>query len=198
MPVIAQVFGIPTIEVHPQGGSFLVKTDSPSVWAAPSTWIALGAASISAVSLLVTLFDKWWGHRKDLRSREQSIQDEFWLRKVMFPSAIEPAMLFMANTISDLPASQSSSDDRLAYFAIFQSTHRVHARKLLLVATMWPDVYKKLNIAFEKIEDAVADYCNSPADDAANATPHTEATNAINLALSSFCVAIRDHQKSIK
>lgn len=198
-PIQARVTGIPTIEVRPQGGAFFVKTESPSVWAQPSTWISVGAVIISFTSLIVTLVDKYLAYRKDQRSREQSIQDEFWLRKVLFPSAIEPAMNFAVETMGNLPAPSSTAQVFQDYFLDFQQKHRGHARKLLLVATMWPDVYKKLNGDFETIEDGVAVYCGTAPLDPNNATAgHTKVTNDIGEALSNFCVAIRDHQKTIK
>lgn len=198
-PIQAQVTGVPTIEVRPQGGAFFVRTQAPSVWSQPSTWISVVAVIVSISSLIVTLFDKYLGYRKDLRSREQSIQDEFWLRKVLFPSAIEPAMNFAVATMGNLPAPASSAEVFEAYFLDFQREHRGHARKLLLVATMWPDVYKKLNGDFETIEDGVAEYCSSaPVDPDGAIAGHTKVTNEISLALSNFCEAIRDHQKTIK
>ncbi|KVZ41815.1 hypothetical protein WL18_19245 [Burkholderia ubonensis] len=190
---------IPTIEIRPAGDALLVKAVSQSVWGQPSTWIALGALVISCASFLLTAYDKWNAHRKDQRSREQSIHDEFWLRKVLFPSAIEPAMNFAADTMTALPTFQHGEQAWMDYFLQFQAEHRGHARKLILVATMWPEVYTKLAAEFEVIEDAVAEYCNSVSANPAflDATAHTKATNAVGAALNAFCVAIRDHQTTI-
>lgn len=196
--VRAEVTGIPAVEVRPSGGVFLVKAVSPSVWAQPSTWIALVALVVSTLSLIATIVDKVYGLRKDKRSREQSIQDEFWLRKVLFPSAVEPAMNFMAETIATLPAASAEGTVRLAYFSEFQGKLRDHARKLMLVATLWPNVYERLNGAFEAFEDVVADYCSEAVDPAnINMTSHTTATNDVSKHLSTFYSAILNHQNSI-
>lgn len=196
-PAAVQVVGVPTIEIRPAGGSFFVKSESPSFWSQPSTWISVIALTISLLGFAVTIWDKWWGFKKDLRSREQSIQDEFWLRKVLFPTAIEPVMTFATDVMAQLPAGTATESERLAYFTSFQDEHRDHARKLVLVATIWPAVYKILASAFEEIEDAVADYCQLPDSPTGNATGRTVATDTLNASLGKFYVAIRDHQNAI-
>jgi hypothetical protein len=174
-----------------------VKSESPSVWSQPSTWVSVVAVVISLASFGVTVWDKWLGIRKDARSREQSIQDEFWLRKVLFPTSIEPAMGFVTEVIGKLPAPTATQGERLAYFGQFQDEHRTHARKLMLVGTIWPNVFSTLESAFEEIEDAVAEYCQLPDSPQGHATARTNATVALTSALSTIYAGIRDHQKSI-
>lgn len=194
-----QVTSMPAIEVKPAGGVFLVKAENPSVWGQPSTWIAVGALIVSVLSLGATIIDKILTYKKDGRARRQSIQDEFWLRKVIFPSAIEPLMLFFAETSGSLPQDSSEQQARIEYFLDFQAKHRDWARRLLLVGTMWPDVYKKLAEEFEKFEDAVAVYCGPAASGGASSTALRANTVAsIEGVLNSFCVIIQDHQSSIR
>ncbi|NIE67428.1 hypothetical protein [Burkholderia sp. Ax-1719] len=174
-----------------------MKSDNPSVWSQPSTWIAFAAVLISLASLGVTVWDKFLGLRKDARSREQSIQDEFWLRKVLFPTSIEPAMTFATEVMGELPAATTTSAERLTYFGSFQEKHRAQMRKLMLVAPIWPNVFSMLEEAFELIEDAVAGYCNLPDSPQGHALERTTTTDALSSALSQIYVGIRDHQKSI-
>lgn len=197
-PVQAQMVGTPTILVR-SDGPFLVKAENSSVWGQPSLWISLGALCISILGFAATIFDKWWGIRKDQRARTQSIQDEFWLRKVLFPTALEPAINFMTATLSGLPPGSASEEVRIDYFLTFQTEHRLHARKLLLVGTMWSALYDRLNEKFEAIEDAVADFCGAPDEPGGGTTPnaHTNAMTAISQALNEFVVVIRDHQQTI-
>lgn len=196
-PVAVQVVGVPTIEVRPAGGFLYIKSETPSVWSQPSTWISVIALTTSVLGLGLTVWDKWWGYRKDGRAREQSIQDEFWLRKVLFPTAIEPAMTFVTEVIAQLPAANSTAAERLAYFADFQNSHRERARKLILVGTIWPNVYTTLESAFEEIEDAVADYCNLSDTATEISTSRVAVNYALNGSLSKFYVTIRDHQNTI-
>lgn len=76
----------------PQPEGFWPKL-APNV---PSIAIALVAMYLSAKSIAYT-------RSKDDRARQQSIQDDFWLRKVISPVSIEPFVTFMTKLLAELP-----------------------------------------------------------------------------------------------
>jgi hypothetical protein len=74
----------------------------------PSIFIALCAIGLSWFSISYT-------RGKDDRARKQSIQDDFWLRKVISPVSIEPFMGFMTQLLASLPDSSTPVTDGKKY-----------------------------------------------------------------------------------
>ncbi|MGH2376583.1 MAG: hypothetical protein ACRDIC_24385 [bacterium] len=64
---------------------------------------ALPSLLVSILALLLAGLSFRYSRRKDSAARQQSIQDDFWLRKVISPAAIEPFVKFSSNVIAGLP-----------------------------------------------------------------------------------------------
>ena len=90
--------------VKPEEGRVAIVICSPppeGFWSklapnVPSILIALFAMYLTAKSIAYTRI-------KDDRARQQSIQDDFWLRKVISPVSIEPFVTFMSEILAELP-----------------------------------------------------------------------------------------------
>jgi hypothetical protein len=71
-------------------------------------------AVISCLALLVSLggvlYNAYAARSKDALSRRQSINDEFWMRKVLFPQSIEPALAYYSSIETSLPKDRFHQD----------------------------------------------------------------------------------------
>ncbi len=57
----------------------------------------------------------WFGFYKMRRDRRLSIEDDFWLRKVVSPTAIEPMLKTIVDLLASLPSTNASAEDQRAY-----------------------------------------------------------------------------------
>lgn len=60
-------------------------------------------------------FSAWLGLYKMKRDRHLSIEDDFWLRKVVSPTTIEPMLKAIVDLLASLPSASSSAEDQRAY-----------------------------------------------------------------------------------
>jgi len=58
---------------------------------------------ISLIALGLSAYAVYYNKQKDARVREQSIQDDFWLRKIVSPASIEPFVKLSSEVIAELP-----------------------------------------------------------------------------------------------
>jgi len=58
---------------------------------------------ISLIALGLSAYAVYYNKQKDASAREQSIQDDFWLRKIVSPASIEPFVKLSSDVISELP-----------------------------------------------------------------------------------------------
>ncbi|MCT7307911.1 hypothetical protein [Ralstonia wenshanensis] len=135
----------PPLEVHVAGQAFY--TQFPF-------WFSFAALAVSVYTL-------WSNNERDTKNRERSIRDDFWLRSVLFPNAIEPVIDFCSATISKLP--EEKLLNKRPYYDRWHKEQRELANKLRLVGQLWPEVHTKLISLFESCEDAVSVYCGHDA-----------------------------------
>lgn len=65
------------------------------------TWIPV---LLSCVAIVLAITNLIYTFRKDKRSRKQSIQDDYWFRKIASPITIEPLVKNLLTISSELPA----------------------------------------------------------------------------------------------
>jgi hypothetical protein len=141
----------------------LVKVDnSKPFYLEPGFFSAIGAL-LSLFAIGLSIYTTISTSRKDSVARRQSINDEFWLRKVLFPTSIEPILKLFFDTIHTLPRDRSdplATNAAVAEFkAKFDTEHANLSSKLLSVAILKQSLYIDLSQEFEKVQDAVANYC---------------------------------------
>lgn len=73
-------------------------TESQQPWL--PTWVP---ALLSVVAICLTFANFAYSLRKDKRARKQSIQDDYWLRKIASPIAIEPLVKNLLGISAGLP-----------------------------------------------------------------------------------------------
>jgi len=130
---------------------------------------------ISLLAIGIAVYNIAAGKTKDTKARRQSINDEFWLRKVLFPTSIEPILVFFANTIRTLPKDRSdplaTAKEVEEFLEKFKEDHAEQASKLLSVGILKPSLYTDLSAEFEEVEDVVTDFCFANKDGFDQANP---------------------------
>lgn len=118
---------------------------------APSLIVSLLALTLSGFSLYYTL-------KKDRRARLQSVQDDFWLRKIVSPVSIEPFFKLSSEIINTLPDSDCSLD-------VINAWHRNHHTALLKLKPEFQALdllstrlFIAVDLELEKFEDLLAEY----------------------------------------
>lgn len=144
--------------VQPQTGFTVVLCEPPleGFWA--KALPTLPALTTSILALLLSGYAIRYNFSKDARARRQSVQDDFWLRKVVSPVSVEPFVKFTGELLVNLPGADTSkenceafSHDRLAEFRAL--TVAFQALELLS-----NDLHKKVESELEAIEDRLAKY----------------------------------------
>ncbi|MFP3601575.1 hypothetical protein [Paraburkholderia sp. SIMBA_053] len=129
------------------------------------------ATTFSLLALLVSLgsaaYTAVYTRRKDSKARQQSINDEYWLRKIVSPLVIEPLVKWLLETVGELPADCSeatfSRDAASAYRDTFQAQMLVHRRNLIVLKQLELPLFEKAGEHLDDIEDGVLDYCGENA-----------------------------------
>lgn len=72
------------------------------------TWIPI---LLSCIAIVLAVINFTYTFRKDRRARKQSIQDDYWFRKIASPITIEPLVKNLLTISSELPATSSINSD---------------------------------------------------------------------------------------
>lgn len=143
----------------PAGQSILVCQAPPDPWL-DKLLPAVPSLVISIVAIVLSLRTQSYTRTKDLGARAQSIQDDFWIRKVVAPTSIEPFLKYINELPSNLPVTGQSTDLQVQAYWIAQvekmAQFSVAFHTLALVdATLDQVVAENLG----KFEDVLATYC---------------------------------------
>lgn len=112
LPVVATVVA-PSIQAQslpPECGSIKLGVTHSVIICKPipdsmsdKLLVTVPSIAISLIALLVSYFAFRYNKTKDSTARDLSIQDDYWLRKIVSPSSIEPFEKFCTEVISELP-----------------------------------------------------------------------------------------------
>lgn len=134
------------------------KDNDVSEWSKASNWI-------SAVALLLSLSLAGYTAWKDIRARRLSINDEYWLRKVVGPIAVEPLLKSILDMIASAPEDNSSTTFNQASV---DSYHQTQVKMLSLLAVnattlQLIDANLATSVAsqIDSIQDDLIDYCGA-------------------------------------
>lgn len=114
---------------------------------------------LSLVALCVSLYTLVYNRRKDDRQRLRSVDDEYWLRKVLSPHSIEPFLKFSTELIQHLPPAEGSepASEAAAFVQL-----RIQLRGLMTafdaLAVVDPQLAASVNALVEQFEDRLATY----------------------------------------
>lgn len=142
--------------IQPQPGTSVIicaapKQDLLDKLVTPSVAFSLVAIVLSVWSLRYT-------KGKDARARQQSIQDDYWLRKVVSPVSIEPFLKFGTELLSKLPDAQDGPDAAAAFGKQRLSELRTLGASFIPLRLLSEDVHTSVETAMDDFEDRLATY----------------------------------------
>ena len=145
--------------VKPAGATLIAICQPPPdpVW--EKLLIAVPALVLSIFAIVISLRTFFYNQRKDERARAQSIQDDYWLRKVVSPLSIEPFLKFANEVSTRLPtasASKTAVGDHWAEQVAKLGEFSVAFQALGLID---PKLSTAVADQLSYFEDALADYC---------------------------------------
>lgn len=179
-----------------------IKTDTQESWWSPRNGLSFLAIVLSVLSFCYSVFSQ-------RRSRRQSVNDEFWLRKVAYPLVIEPIVNTFTQTVLLLPldsAAKKAVGNALPigqFCSEFQDQLEQRRGTLMLLAaavdqTKATQIYQRMLGSLEQLEDTVVIYCHELEDAIKNGRRpkfKREATiQRIQSALTQFLQPIREWQ----
>ena len=114
--------------------------------------------SISLIAIFLSVYSFSYTKRKDKNARLHSVQDDFWLRKIVSPASIEPFFKLSSQVINTLPSSDYSLDS-------IREWHREHHATLLKLKPEFQaldllssSLFEAVDLELEKFEDTLAEY----------------------------------------
>ncbi|TWI62566.1 hypothetical protein IP91_04087 [Pseudoduganella lurida] len=127
-----------------------------SEWGTPSTIVAV-------IALVVSLGVPIYTWLKDKGDKKKSVEDDYWLRQVVGPVAIEPLLKNVIELIGAVPADAISGNFSL------QNIHEFHEQYLKKLATLAVNANSlqiidgrlaaKAAVAIDEIQELMIDYC---------------------------------------
>ncbi|MDN7995951.1 hypothetical protein [Burkholderia multivorans] len=162
---------------------------------------------VSTLAFLLSGGLGFYTFRKDAKVRRQSITDDYWLRKVVSPIAIEPVVKFLLESVAGLPpdccASNYSVSDIDAYLQKYQKDHALHATNLFALGLLKTELYDDVSAHFDDVEDAIITYCAANRNAQMNATggpaeAHAKAAETIQRKLNEMLQLVRNYQAGVK
>ena len=132
--------------------------ESVSEWSKPAPWISIFAL---AVSITLAFYARW----KDSRARRHSIDDDYWLRKVVGPVVIEPLLKDILEMAAATPEDKSTSLFKQKAMNSFHDTYSKKLAELALASSSLQLINDKLatdvSSAVDAIQDILIEYCGS-------------------------------------
>lgn len=163
---------------------------------------------ISGVALLISGGLAFYTFTKDRKARKQSISDDYWLRKVIGPIAVEPLLESLLELSAKIPpdcADASFNVRKTERFSReYSAAHGESTSKLMALAVLDEQLYRHAVGCLDDIEEAVVSYCGLNVH-AANtgsvggtAMTREELRSKILVALKSLLDKIRGYQTALK
>ena len=138
--------------------------------------------AISFMALLLSLGNIAYTLYKDRRARKQSIEDDFWLRKVISPLALEPLIEGVNDLLMGLPDDCSKSATESFDYRKFAQETQPKLQKLQssmhVLAMLDKSVCQATIARIQGIEDEILNYCGKNASRSKTAAGQPERSKA--------------------
>lgn len=130
------------------------------------SWLQKGLLTApSLFASLAALFLSWsalkYNRTKDERARTQSISDDFWLRKVVSPVAIEPFVKFVISLSAALPSATSTPEDTTKFWTSTASNFNEFTASFFNLELISAELHKEVEKLLESMEDGLSNYCGA-------------------------------------
>lgn len=128
------------------------------------SWLQKGLLTLpslltSVAALILSALAYKYNRAKDQRARKQSISDDFWLRKVVSPVAIEPFVKFVISLSGTLPSKTSSPEDTEKFWASAVTSFGEFSASFYNLELISADLHQEVAVLLETMEDELANYC---------------------------------------
>jgi hypothetical protein len=122
--------------------------------------VSAPSLTVSLVALALSAWSFWYGRKKDGKSRQQSVEDDYWLRKIVSPMFTEPFVKQGVDLISGLPPHEGAiiaavSEQMTQAVKSWQGVMESSRTLAILDKALAASVYDDLN----RIEDSYVEYC---------------------------------------
>lgn len=135
----------PTVDPEPLASKLVSNT--------PSIVLSLVAIGISVASF-------FYNKRRDERSRQQSIQDDFWVRKIISPISVEPFLKYSTQLTAGLPTAHGFTHDMVREFWTDNSAKITeYTLTFGVFGFLDRDLDAALQSELEKFDECLAVYC---------------------------------------
>ncbi len=155
--------------------------------------------SLAAFALAIASFR--YSKGKDANARTQSIQDDYWLRKIVSPVSIEPFVLLCNEIVAKLPDASQPVDAVDAFYAANHAKLLDLRPGFLTLKLLDGTTAANAILALEAFEDALAVYCHALKHHLAANGALPDRPAAINELINSrlgLLRTIQKHQKSLR
>lgn len=160
--------------------------------------------AIALIALIISVGSLLYNIHYQSQTRRNSINDEFWFRKVGYNLIIEPITHFFVETIENLPSKTDSSllndifQSNQKFSNKFQENVESHRGRLLLLHAALPEasaslVHDKMITSLDKIEDIVVIYCHEIGISDTSVSKE-ETVQKIQREITAFLAPLRDWQ----
>lgn len=187
--------------VQPQTGLTVVLCEPVPEGFLEKALPSLPALSTSVLALLLSGYAIRYNFSKDARSRRQSIQDDFWLRKVVSPVSVEPFVKFTSELLANLPDVETKPEDREAFSRDRLTEFRALTVAFQALELLNKDLYKSVESKLEAIEDRLAKYFGDldafAKGSLASAPGRPEAIADLSVLRLAVLEPIKDHQSAM-
>ena len=155
--------------------------------------------SLVAVALAFASFR--YSKGKDANARTQSIQDDYWLRKIVSPVSIEPFVLLCNEIVAKLPDASQQASAVDAFYTAYHAKVLDLRPGFLTLKLLDGTTATNAILALEAFEDALAVYCHALKHHLAVNGSLPDRPAAINELINSrlgLLRTIQKHQKSLR
>lgn len=165
--------------------------------------VTLPSLVISLIAIAVSVAVFSYNKKINKISRALSIQDEFWIRKIISPTAIEPLLKYTTGLASALPAvgGAVTADEAKDLWAKQVNELRDLMPSFEIFRLIGDDFYSKATDDITVIEDCVANYYGSFLQymdgSMAQAPDRADTARVINQTTINMLLRIQQHQSSL-
>lgn len=154
------VVGVPCEVVGgPTSAAVVICKSDASLW--EKGLLTLPSFFTSMAALILSFLAYKYNRAKDQRARKQSISDDFWLRKVVSPVAIEPFVKFVISLSSSLPSNKTSTEDTERFWTAGAASFGEFSASFFNLELISRDLHKEVEVLLEAMEDELSNYCGA-------------------------------------
>lgn len=155
----------------PGGAISQIAASTPKAEPKITDTLAPWALGISILSMIITLGNLAYSWNKDKRARAASIDDDFWFRKVVTPSAIEPTIQGIRELLTSLPSEEDAVEVRRDYARAVTSKFIAIQGNIALLSLLDEKLPELVGRTLSDCEDLLTNYAGELVENEAQNAP---------------------------